>query len=86
MKKATFIFLLVVLSSLLVQAETIANVTGHKGLDLIIDRGASDGVEIGMKGIVKAVFKDPSGEYTINIGIFTVRKVFDRTAEGAIEI
>ncbi len=86
MKKAMFIFLLVILSSFLARAETIANVTGHKGLDLTIDRGASDGVEIGMKGIVKAVFKDPSGEYTINIGVFTVRKVFERSAEAAIEI
>ena len=40
-----------------------------------------DGVAIGLKGIVKAVYKEPSGEYTINIGIFTVRKVFERTAE-----
>jgi len=86
MKKALLIFLLVILSSLLVRAETIANVTSHKGLNLTIDRGANDGVEIGMKGIVKAVFKDPSGEYTINIGIFTVRSVFERTAEAVIEI
>ena len=39
-----------------------------------------------MKGIVKAVYKEPSGEYTINIGIFTVKKTFSRSAEVIIEI
>ena len=86
MKKTTIVIFLVILSSLLMGAETIANVSGRNGLILTIDRGAADGVEPGMKGIVKAVFKDPGGEYTINIGIFTVRKTAERSAEVAIEI
>jgi sulfatase modifying factor 1 len=85
MKKLTIIFFIMIFSTFFMQAETIANVTNHKGQTLTIDRGAADGVEAGMKGIVKAVYKDPSGEYTINIGIFTVRKTFERTAEVAIE-
>ena len=86
MKKTTIMISLVIFSALFMGAETIANVTGQKGLGLTIDRGTADGVEPGMKGIVKAVFKDPSGEYTINIGIFTVRKASARTSEVTIEI
>jgi formylglycine-generating enzyme required for sulfatase activity len=86
MKKITMIFLAVLFSVFLLQSETIANVTSYKNLTLTIDRGAIDGVVSGFKGIVKAVYKEPSGEYTINIGIFTVRKVFERTAEVVIEI
>lgn len=86
MKKLTMIFLTVFLSVFLLQSETIANVTSYKNLTLTIDRGAMDGVASGLKGIVKAVYKEPSGEYTINIGIFMVRKVFERTAEVVIEI
>ncbi len=85
MKKLT-IFLTVFFSVFLLQAETIANVTACKNLILTIDRGALDGVATGLKGIVKAVYKEPSGEYTINIGIFTVRRVYERTAEVSIEI
>ena len=81
MKKLTLIFFVLIFSISLLQAGTIANVIGHKDLLLTIDRGAMDGVESGMKGIVMAVYKDPSGEYTINIGIFTVNKMFARTAE-----
>ena len=86
MKKAIIIFSLGILLSFLVQAETIANVTSQKGLTLTIDRGAADGVQTGMKGIVKAVYKEPGGEYTINIGIFTVRKVAERSSEVSVEI
>jgi formylglycine-generating enzyme required for sulfatase activity/tetratricopeptide (TPR) repeat protein len=86
MKKWALFFFMVIFSAFLLQAETIANVTGQKGLVLTIDKGSLDGVEAGMKGIVKAVFKDPSGEYAINIGIFTVRKTAERSAEAAIEI
>jgi formylglycine-generating enzyme required for sulfatase activity len=86
MKKITFIYFALIFSISLLQAGTIANVTVHKNLLLTIDRGASDGVESGMKGIVKAVYKEPSGEYTINIGIFTVKKLFPRSAEVLIEI
>ncbi len=86
MKKIAFICLMLIFSISLLQAGTIANVIGHKNLLLTIDRGSSDGVELGMKGIVKAVYKEPSGEYTINIGIFTVKKLFPRSTEVIIEI
>lgn len=86
MKKLTMILWAVFFSVFLLHPETIANVTSSKNLTLTIDRGAMDGVGSGLKGIVKAVYKEPSGEYTINIGIFTVRKVFERTAEVTIEI
>ena len=86
MKKLLLILLTVIFSISLLQAGTIANVISHKNLLLTIDRGTMDGVESGMKGIVKAVYKEPSGEYTINIGIFTVKKIFARTAEVVIEI
>ena len=86
MKKLTLIYLMLIFSISLLQAGTIANVIGQKDLLLTIDRGSSDGVESGMKGIVKAVYKEPSGEYTINIGIFTVKKTSSRTAEVVIEI
>ena len=86
MKKLTVICFALIFSVSLLQAGTIANVIGHKNLLLTIDRGTSDGVEPGMKGIVKAVYKEPSGEYTINIGIFTVKKLFPRSAEVLIEI
>jgi formylglycine-generating enzyme required for sulfatase activity len=86
MKKLTSIFFALIFAVSFLQAGTIANVTGHKDLLLTIDRGTTDGVESGMKGIVKAVYKEPSGEYTINIGIFTVKKTLARTAEVLIEI
>ncbi len=86
MKKAAIIFLLAVLSSPALPAETIANVTGRNGLVLIIDRGAMDGVELGMKGIVKALYKELGGEYTINIGNFIVSRVLERAAEATMEI
>jgi len=86
MKKLTVVFFVMIFSAFLVQAETIANVTGHKGLTLTIDRGAADGVQIGMKGIVKAVYKEEGGDYTINIGVFTVGKRFARTAEVIVEV
>jgi formylglycine-generating enzyme required for sulfatase activity len=86
MKKMTLIFFLFIFSISLLQAGTIANVINHKDLLLTIDRGTIDGVELGMKGIVKAVYKEPSGEYTINIGIFTVKKMYSRSAEVLIEI
>jgi formylglycine-generating enzyme required for sulfatase activity len=86
MKKLTLIFFALLFAFSLLPAGTIANVIAHKDLLLTIDRGTSDGVEIGMKGIVKAVYKEPSGEYTINIGIFTVKKASPRTAEVLIEI
>ena len=86
MKKLTLIYFMLIFSISLLQAGTIANVIGQKDLLLTIDRGSSDGVESGMKGIVKAVYKEPSGEYTINIGIFTVKKTAPRTAEVLIEI
>ncbi len=81
MKKTTLIFFAIFFSTFLLHPETIANVTSHKDLTLTIDRGASDGVRPDMKGIVKAVYKDPSGEYPMNIGVFTVRKVYERTAD-----
>ncbi|MBN2346487.1 MAG: SUMF1/EgtB/PvdO family nonheme iron enzyme [Candidatus Aminicenantes bacterium] len=85
MKKMTIIMACLICTALLMQAETIANITGHKGQTLIIDRGSSDGVAVGMKGIVKAVYKEPGGEYTMNIGIFTVKKVLERTSEVTVE-
>lgn len=86
MKKTLMFFIMLIFSITLVQAGTIANVISHNNLTLTIDRGSSDGVELGMKGIVKAIYKEPSGEYTINIGIFTVKKLFPRSAEVLIEI
>jgi formylglycine-generating enzyme required for sulfatase activity len=86
MKKLTLIFFALIFSISLLQAGTIANVISHKDLLLTIDRGTMDGVESGMKGIVKAVYKEPSGEYTITIGIFTVKKMSTRSAEVLIEI
>jgi formylglycine-generating enzyme required for sulfatase activity len=86
MKKATIVFFMVILAAFLVRAETIANVTSQKGTTLTIDRGAVDGVQAGMKGVVKAIYKEPGGEYTINIGIFTVRKALERTAEVSVEV
>ena len=86
MKKLTLIFFALFFAISFLQAGTIANVIGHKDLLLTIDRGTMDGVESGMKGIVKAVYKEPSGEYTINIGIFTIKKTAARTAEVLIEI
>lgn len=62
-----------------------AAVTGCDGLVLTIDRGAAHGVALGMKGMVKAVYKEPGGEYTLNIGNFTVSQVLERSAEVTVE-
>ncbi len=86
--KQAFIFLAaaILAASSLPAAESSANVTGRKGTILTIDRGALDGVAVGMKGIVRAVYKDPvEGEYTINIGAFTVARVAEHSAEVEIE-
>jgi len=63
----------------------IANTIDYKGLLLTIDKGALDGVQVGQKGIVKAIYKDPGGEYDVNIGLFAVRKTDKRTAEIFVE-
>ena len=83
MKQAIiFLAAAILAASSLPAAESAANVTARKGTVLTIDRGALDGVAVGMKGIVRAVYKDPvEGEYTINIGSFTVARVSERTAE-----
>jgi len=86
MKKTLMVFIMLVFSITLVHAGTIANIISYNNLLLTIDRGSSDGVELGMKGIVKAIYKEPSGEYTINIGIFTVKKLFPRSAEVLAEV
>lgn len=87
MKQAIIILAVAILAALSLPAESTANVTGRKGTVLTIDRGALDGVATGMKGIVRAVYKDPvEGEYTINIGSFTVTRVGERTAEAQIEV
>ncbi len=86
MRKLAIAIFIVILSASLLPAETIANVTGRNGLVLVIDRGALDGVELGMQGIVKALYREPGGEYTINIGNFTVSKVMERSAEVTMEI
>ena len=88
MKQAViFLAAAVLAGSALTAASSSANVTERKGTALTIDRGALDGVAVGMRGIVKAVYKDPvEGEYTINIGSFTVVRVGERTAELEIEV
>jgi formylglycine-generating enzyme required for sulfatase activity len=88
MKQAVIFLAAAVLAvSALPAVESSARVTGRKGTVLTIDRGALDGVALGMKGIVKAVYKDPvEGEYTINIGSFTVARISERTAEVEIEV
>lgn len=85
MKRAV-IFILGVATLLgTLHAGTIANVVTQRERTLTIDRGELDGVRVGMKGTVKAVYKDPSGEYDMNIGLFVVRRVEARSAEVYIE-
>ena len=88
MKQAIiFLAAAILAASSLPAAESSANVTARKGTMLTIDRGALDGVAVGMKGTVRAVYKDPvEGEYTINIGSFTVARVSERTAEVELEV
>jgi formylglycine-generating enzyme required for sulfatase activity len=86
MKKAFLIFTLVIVLSFVAQAGTRANITKHTNLTLTIDHGTRDGVAAGQHGIVTALFKEPGGEYTINIGNFTVRAVFEHSAEVTITI
>ncbi len=88
MKKVFFILFCSMLFSAFINGGTIANIIEiNKSREpfLIIDKGSADGVVSGQKGIIKAVYKDPSGEYEMNIGIFVVKKVTERNAELAIE-
>ena len=85
MKKTGFAMALCVTAVFFLFPGTIANIIDHKGLTLTIDKGALDGVQVGQKGIVKAVYKDPSGEYDVNIGLFIVRKTDDRAADVFVE-
>jgi len=62
-------------------AEATANIVVHNDRWLTIDKGARDGVQVGMKGTVKALYKDPLEDYEINIGTFEVRKVAPQTAQ-----
>jgi formylglycine-generating enzyme required for sulfatase activity len=85
MKRAVCLILGVMLVGAAAFAGTIANVISSRDRLLTIDKGQLDGVQVGMKGTVKAVYKDPSGEYDMNIGLFTVRRTEAHRAEIYIE-
>jgi len=51
---------------------------------LLIDKGSGAGIKVGMKGIVKSVFSDASGEYEVNIGLAMVKRVTTTTADVAV--
>jgi formylglycine-generating enzyme required for sulfatase activity len=85
MRKIGLFMALSIIAVFFLFSGTIANIIEHKGLMLTIDKGALDGVQAGQKGIVKAIYKDPGGEYDVNIGLFVVRKTYERTAEIFVE-
>jgi hypothetical protein len=82
MKHILVIVMLVVISIVLFGG-TRANVTKIEGRVLVIDKGAEQGVEIGMKGQVLRFLEDStSGEKVpITVGKFQVRKVDKNSSE-----
>jgi len=80
MSKRLFVILGLICFSACLVSSTIANIVEIKGQSILIDKGRIDGVSPNMKGIIRATFKDPSGEYDVNIGLFTVGRVDERTS------
>ena len=85
MRKTGLLMAFSIIAAFFLFSGTIANIIEHNGLVLTIDKGALDGVQVGQKGIVKAIYKDPGGGYDVNIGLFSVRKMDERTAEIFVE-
>ena len=83
MKKSLFFLIVfyVLATAVVVQAETIANITARQGLSLTIDKGSSSGVQVGMRGKIQVTGKDAVGQYEMAIGDFVVKKVFTESAE-----
>ena len=83
MKKQTSILILlgILATAAILTADTIANITAHNDRSLTIDKGSSDGVQIGMRGKIQVVGKDAVGQYELTIGEFLVKKVYGNSAE-----
>ena len=85
MRKTGLLMAFFLMAAFFLLSGTIANIIEQNGSVLTIDKGGLDGVQVGQKGIVKAIYKDPGGEYEVNIGLFSVRKTDERTAEIFVE-
>jgi formylglycine-generating enzyme required for sulfatase activity len=62
-------------------AGSIANIVERSERGLVIDKGSLDGVVVGQKGEIRAVFKDIHEETPVRMGTFVVRQVTLRTAQ-----
>lgn len=87
MRVITFVFtaLVVVSGSLFSQEGTRAAIQGKSGNNWILDKGAVDGVVMGIKGYFW--FNQKSGEkyYPMNIARFRVIQVKDKKCQVAVE-
>jgi tetratricopeptide (TPR) repeat protein len=84
MKKMFLLFFILWLSGRGIFPETRADVISKSGRTLILNKGAQDGVEVGMTGLVKTIMKESGNQYDINVGAFTIRRVMAKTCEADI--
>ena len=63
-------------------AGTKARIVDQVGNQLTINKGSGDGVTVGMKGIVKTVGKDASGQTAnVDLGVFEVKSIKEKSCE-----
>jgi formylglycine-generating enzyme required for sulfatase activity len=84
MKKVFVILFIWVLFIQLVFPGTRAEVISKSGRLLTLNKGAADGVKIGMTGIVKTIIEENGKRYDINVGLFTIRSVTEKTSEAYV--
>ena len=80
MKRALLLLAVLLMFVNNLNAGAIANIIASDGLSFTIDWGTADGIQVGMKGEVKAVSRNASGESNITLGRFVVRSVLDNSA------
>jgi tetratricopeptide (TPR) repeat protein len=84
MKKMFLLFFILWLLGIGISPETRAEVVTKSGRTLTLNKGAQDGVKVGMTGLAKTLMKESGKEYDINVGYFAVRKVMAKTCEAQI--
>lgn len=70
----------ILISAIPLMTSTRAKVISKEGRWLTVNKGSVHGVETGMKGKVKMDIVDGGNRYDITIGLFSVKKVADRTS------
>jgi len=86
MRRALFVVVLLVsLTGRGFAAEIRARVIASGEGTLTVDRGSRQGLRLGMRGTIQALDQDSSGEFEVNMGIGTIRRIDDSSAEMEVD-